>query len=572
MCNGHAPRCSPVAQPPPYPTLPAAPQSRRDPPPPRPPAHPRVRPRSPLPGPHRFPNRMLRWLAAFESGDVRYIAPRIGGRAAWLQERMIARNVERLRGQHADDSRPRLASIEPNADRWWSSVEPAPPPDLPSLDATRRYMADTLETTLDLLAATPDETDDTLHFFRLALDHEDQLVEGLAELSQVKCLPAEAQRGLWPPLASRVPARAAGLFPPSAPSSARRARRLRARCTSIGRMKSRCPSSRSTPSPCSWAQFGEFVEDQGYDESRIGGRRKAGSGCAAMAAAVPRFVEQLRPGRFAPARRPAATRAAGPGRHPCELVRGRRLVPLGRPALAVRSRVGNRGAPRRRPADSCSATRGSGSPTARGPIRAVLAGRRFATRAAGRLVDERPARAARSAAPVRFARAGHELHRLSKLCLIGTGALARAMVSWPHAKIPGDPRPPRPSAHPRSRPRPALARSHRLPQAPSALAGRVRILRHALHRPLHRRPRGLAAGTHDRPQRRALARTPGGTRAPASLRSSRTPTAGGARPSPPCRPTCRASTPPGVFRFALDHEDQHGRPTIRCASCAAAGG
>ena len=117
-------------------------------------------------------NQTLRWLSLFESaGDVAAPTPHahfeparwLAGHAGWWQERWIARNVQRSRGAQGDATRAPLASIEPDADRWWDPL--ACPPDqrwsllLPDFEATRAYMVDTLETTLELLAAAA--ADDT---------------------------------------------------------------------------------------------------------------------------------------------------------------------------------------------------------------------------------------------------------------------------------------------------------------------------------------------------------------------------------------------------------------------------
>ena len=95
----------------------------------------------------------------------------------------MSRNVQRQRGEAADATRPRLASIEPRADDWfdpgchdrvqrWRLQ-------LPDAAALRQYLAETLDTTLDLLAGA-DDSDAGLYVYRLALLHEDRLGEALA--------------------------------------------------------------------------------------------------------------------------------------------------------------------------------------------------------------------------------------------------------------------------------------------------------------------------------------------------------------------------------------------------------
>lgn len=122
-------------------------------------------------------NRTLAWLTVLEPQAVptpEGLMPAwwLAGRAGWFQERWIARNVERSRGAAADPTRAPLASIEPDADEWWS----APPGDAlgVALPEVRAYLAETLEITLDLLAGAG-EDDDALHWFRAALFEEDAL-------------------------------------------------------------------------------------------------------------------------------------------------------------------------------------------------------------------------------------------------------------------------------------------------------------------------------------------------------------------------------------------------------------
>src|SRR4029453_4311906 len=96
------------------------------------------------------------------------------GHIAWFQERWIARNVQRARGEAADPAQPRLASLVGDADRWDDPAGAARPRrwhaaagPLPDLQATRASLVDSLETTLELLAAVAAEDDATLYFHRL---------------------------------------------------------------------------------------------------------------------------------------------------------------------------------------------------------------------------------------------------------------------------------------------------------------------------------------------------------------------------------------------------------------------
>lgn len=236
-------------------------------------------------------NRTLHWLQHFEAlqrlhgiassrepaGSCSGPVPaQLVGRAAWFQEYWVARHVQRLRGAAADPQGPRLASIELHADHWFASLAPphvyasaagvAPP--LPDGDALRGYLAATLETTLELLAGTPD-TDEALHVFRLALAHEDRLSERLAAFADaagVAAPPPEA--GLGGPAPSRAPREP--LWIP-----ARRIRPGVPRDTpglvpALERAGDEevVPEFEIDAQAVSWARFAPFAEDGGYDDPR----------------------------------------------------------------------------------------------------------------------------------------------------------------------------------------------------------------------------------------------------------------------------------------------------------------
>ena len=266
-------------------------------------------------------NQTLRWLSLFESaGDVAAPTPHahfeparwLAGHAGWWQERWIARNVQRSRGAQGDATRAPLASIEPDADRWWDPL--ACPPDqrwsllLPDFEATRAYMVDTLETTLELLAAAAAD-DTSLHHFRAALQAEDALVERFAALAQAQQLqaalalvPARVQRvareplcwgaqrwSLGSPLGGYVPANEQWAHDEAVPEFEIDAQAV------------------------SWAEYAEFVEDGGYDDMRWW-HADGWAWVQATQRRSPRDVEQLRHGvllrRFGQLQRAPATQAA----------------------------------------------------------------------------------------------------------------------------------------------------------------------------------------------------------------------------------------------------------------------
>ena len=234
-------------------------------------------------------NRTLAWFAALENVARAETEPawRLAGRAGWWQERWIARNVERARGAAADMTRAPLASIVPEADDWWAE---APHVEGPAPDTLRAYLAETLDTTLDLLQRAGD-SDDALHWFRAALFEEDALVLRFAALAQAAR--ATAARALLPPRTLRAvrppiwwPAQRwrlgseRGGFVPTAERWAH---------------EEPVPEFEIDAQAVTWQQFAEFVADGGYDDASLW----SGQGAAWLEGdgrRTPRDVEQLRHG------------------------------------------------------------------------------------------------------------------------------------------------------------------------------------------------------------------------------------------------------------------------------------
>jgi len=109
------------------------------------------------------------------------------GHLGWFQEYWVARNPQRARGWHADPDASRPAGVRTNADALYDSSHV--PHDrrwslpLPDADGTRDDLAQQLETTLTLLADTPDDATG-LYFHRLALLHEDTHHEAALYMAQ----------------------------------------------------------------------------------------------------------------------------------------------------------------------------------------------------------------------------------------------------------------------------------------------------------------------------------------------------------------------------------------------------
>ena len=210
-------------------------------------------------------NRTLRWTGAIEDAlgpdALRTLAPGAPraeldpplwtlGRLAWTQEHWIARNVQRRRGAKADPATPRLASILPEADRWFDpsarsrSERWAIAPELPDAQTLRQYLVDVLETTLELLSAEPAPDDASLYFYRLAVLCEDLQGEAFAVLAQTIGF---APAGAPPGRATGVAPRPAILLPATRwHARARRARlRLRQRAAGARRRDARVRDRRA---------------------------------------------------------------------------------------------------------------------------------------------------------------------------------------------------------------------------------------------------------------------------------------------------------------------------------------
>ncbi|MBL8341558.1 MAG: SUMF1/EgtB/PvdO family nonheme iron enzyme [Rubrivivax sp.] len=214
-------------------------------------------------------NELLARLSA-QAGSMQ--AWRLAARAGWFQEWWIARHVQRGRGEAADAGSPRLPGIEPRAEGWLSEAAPA------DAEQIRGYLARTLEQTLDLLGHAEDAAAG-LHFFRLALQHEDRVAEALGHDLTVLLPPPRPQREALGVPAARWQLgseRDSGYVPPGE----RWAHEIAV------------PEFEIDAQCVNWAQFAEFAEDGGYDRrdcwSAAGWDWLQGDGRRA-----PRDVEQL---------------------------------------------------------------------------------------------------------------------------------------------------------------------------------------------------------------------------------------------------------------------------------------
>ena len=193
----------------------------------------------------------------------------LAGHVGWFAEAWISRNPQRGLGAACPAQPVRLASIEPNADRWWN---PAQVPaverwtmNLPDHASVRAWLLETLETTLDLLART-DEDDASLYFYRLALFHEDLRGEQLITLAQ----------NLGVPLKLALPGGAAPRDALQVPAT-RWMLGARSDASGSGFVWDQdkwahpvdVPEFEIDAQPVTWAQMVEFVDDGGYDRPEL---------------------------------------------------------------------------------------------------------------------------------------------------------------------------------------------------------------------------------------------------------------------------------------------------------------
>jgi gamma-glutamyl hercynylcysteine S-oxide synthase len=228
-----------------------------------------------------------------QQGSVEWVRPAwLAGNIAWLAEYWIGRNPQRHLGSACPGDAVRLASIDPNADAWFN---PALVPrdargqlDLPPMESIRAYLLDTLESTLELLEkAGPD--DDGLHFFRVALFHEDLRCEQLITLAQTVGVPLKLALPVG--VQSREPLLVPAARWPLGSSPGGFVFDVEKWAHEID-----VPEFEIDAQPVNWGQFVEFVDEGGYDRAELWSpqgwqwlQRKAGE----EGRRGPRYVEQI---------------------------------------------------------------------------------------------------------------------------------------------------------------------------------------------------------------------------------------------------------------------------------------
>ena len=222
------------------------------------------------------------------------------GHVGWFQERWIGRNLQRSLGLRCELDPCPLASIEPNADRWW---DPAQAPHsarwalgLPDATHTRSFLLETLESTLELLEKA-DGDDEALYFYRLALFQEDIQGEALACVAQTlgMALDRPLQMAFTPAaMALREP-----LLIPATTWKMGSAGGPDAGFAFDNEQAAhlvKVPEFEIDAQAVTWAQFVEFVADGGYDRQALwhpDGWQWLQSQTAADGRRGPRYVEQI---------------------------------------------------------------------------------------------------------------------------------------------------------------------------------------------------------------------------------------------------------------------------------------
>lgn len=131
------------------------------------------------------------------------------GHIGWFQSHWIARNPQRALGLRADPQAVRTPARRANADALYDSTrvphETRWALALPDARATRADLAEQLDRTLELLAASGPVDDSALYFFRLALLHEDMHHEAALYMAQSLDVPLRDPRWQCPVLPDPPP-------------------------------------------------------------------------------------------------------------------------------------------------------------------------------------------------------------------------------------------------------------------------------------------------------------------------------------------------------------------------------
>ena len=254
-------------------------------------------------------NHTLHLFAQYQQAleAARYVVPQLAavnpplwelGHIGWFQEWWIARNMQRALGTRCEPHHARLASIEPNADRWWDSTNVQHSArwalELPDANNIRAYLLETLESTLDLLEKA-DDSDDALYFYRLCLFHEDMHAEALVHTAQTLGMKLDVpmQQAFTPaPMTLREPL----LVPACTWQLGSSADAGFSFDNERPQHSVQVPEFEIDAQPVTWSQYVEFVDDGGYDHELFwsaAGWRWLQSLSQSEGRRGPRYVEQI---------------------------------------------------------------------------------------------------------------------------------------------------------------------------------------------------------------------------------------------------------------------------------------
>jgi gamma-glutamyl hercynylcysteine S-oxide synthase len=188
------------------------------------------------------------------------------GHVAWFQEYWIARNRQRSIGAGCDPQHERASSLMSNADALYDSATVAHRSRwelaLPSAQATRDYLAETLEQTLELLDRLPaDANNEELYFFRLTALHEEMHAEAATYMAHDLAVPVPSN-----PRAQQLDSRDGTLRVPAQSFGLGYAGPGFAFDNELGVHAVRLQAFEIDAQPVSWARFMPFVQAGGYGQ------------------------------------------------------------------------------------------------------------------------------------------------------------------------------------------------------------------------------------------------------------------------------------------------------------------
>ncbi|MBG9389542.1 selenoneine synthase SenA [Caenimonas aquaedulcis] len=189
------------------------------------------------------------------------------GHIGWFQECWIGRNRQRASGVAADPEHERAAPLMPGADALYDSSRVAHATrwtlPLPDAAGTRAYLAATLEQSLGLLDALPQEPGDAeLYFFRLVALHEEMHAEAATYMARALGVPL-------PPLRpAALPAHTAAIRIPAQTFTLGHASPGFAFDNELQPHEVYLDAYEIDAQPVSWARYQGFVDAGGYSERR----------------------------------------------------------------------------------------------------------------------------------------------------------------------------------------------------------------------------------------------------------------------------------------------------------------